>query len=57
MDYNTISLIRNLNQKLKDNQVIVTKVDEGQSIVLIHSAGYDTKLLKFLKESGALEDP
>ena len=56
MDRSTHSFIVNLKKKLKLNQVIATKVDKGQSIVLIHRSDYVTKL-QFLTEYGAQESP
>ena len=47
----TRQTIRSLQQKVKDNHLVVTKADKGNSTVVMDRSDYDDKLLTFIQDN------
>lgn len=46
-----INVIKSIKQKILDNNLILTKADKGNSVVILHKHHYDEKVLKFITEN------
>jgi hypothetical protein len=44
-------LINSIQRKLKDNDALITRADKGNSIVILTTNQYETKLQDFLRNS------
>ena len=52
-DHRTKTTVKGIKKKVTENELIVTKADKGQSIVIMAKSDYDGKLKQFLENSGA----
>ena len=54
---NTKKKVRNIQNKLKEGNAIITKADKGQSLVILKKPEYHAKMLEFLHGSNATINP
>ena len=56
IDSRTHKIVRSISEKIKSNQLVITKADKGQSIVIQNKIDYNKKVDQYLSSSGATND-
>lgn len=50
-----IKLLNNIRQKIVDNDIVVTKADKGDSMVLLNKIDYNNKILNFITDNNFIQ--
>jgi hypothetical protein len=53
IDNNTRTVVKKLRKKIIEEEVIITKADKGNAIVLMERASYEEKVMEVLRKMGA----